>query len=141
MDGLREHGVGVGDVDEVPDRAGSRGDPAGGVDGRGSMGLSERSGIGGDGERECVGTGECAGDGIGELDGAGGRLRPYGVHGRDDGGSDGVRGHGVGVGDVGPVSGRIGDRQLSKSVGDGGRRIRVGERGDERGRRITVECP
>ena len=45
------------------------------------------------------------GDGVGVGDGAGGEPGAGGVHGDDEGGSDGMRGDGVGVGDVGEVHG------------------------------------
>ena len=101
---MRGDGVGVGDIGTVPGDAGRSGDAAGGDDGGGAG--RERVGdlVGGWGDSERDGAGEPGRDGVGVIDGAGGGDGACDVHGAGTGGADGMRGDGVGVGDISPMS-------------------------------------
>jgi hypothetical protein len=102
-DGMRGDGLGVGDISEVQGDARSPGISAGGDDGGGAgrqrdAGVDDRwRGVERDastepsGDRVDVGHGARGGHGVGED------------HGTGSGGADGMRGHGVGVGDIGDV--------------------------------------
>ena len=62
--------------------------------------------VGGRGDDERDGWVESGGDGVGVGDGAwGGDGACEHVHGEGTGGADGMRGDGVGVGDIGEVPG------------------------------------
>jgi hypothetical protein len=104
-DGMRGNGVGVGDVGAVPDILWVEGDSAGGDDGGRSRRELDASDV-----VWCVGAEritpvECYRDRLGLCDGAWGRAGVCGADGDDEGRTDGVRGDGVGVGDVGAVPG------------------------------------
>ena len=100
---MRGDGLGVGDISEVQGDARSPGISAGGDDGGGAgrqrdAGVDDRwRGVERDastepsGDRVDVGHGARGGHGVGED------------HGTGSGGADGMRGHGVGVGDIGDV--------------------------------------
>jgi hypothetical protein len=98
-------GVGVGDVGAMPDILWVEGDPAGGDDGGRSRRKLDASDV-----VWCVGLEriipiECCRDRVLLCDGAWGRVGTCGADGDDEGRTDGVRGDGVGVGDVGAVPG------------------------------------
>ena len=78
-----------------------------------------------------AGRGEPGRDGVGIGDGARGGHGAGGVYGAGPGGADGMRGDGVGVGDVGEVPGGTGIRGTRRVVMTGG------ERGRERS---AVSC-
>ena len=101
---MRGDGVGVGDVGEVPGGAWSSGDSAGGDDGRGAGREHDARVLGGRGRIERDAASNRAGTGSASVT----------VHGASwgwwrtragSGGADGMRGDGVGVGDVGEVPG------------------------------------
>ena len=102
---MRGDGVGVGDVGEVPGGAWGWIDTAGGDDGRGEGRERDAGVVGGWGRAERDAPGEPSGVRVGVDDGARGR------HGADEGvgsreiGAYGVRGFGVGVGDISKVPG------------------------------------
>jgi hypothetical protein len=104
-DGMRGDEVGVGDVGAVPDILWVEGDAAGGDDGGRSRRELDASdvvlGVG----LELLSPVECCQDRLGLCDGAWGRAGARGADGDDEGRTDGVRGDGVGVGDVGAVPG------------------------------------
>ena len=100
---MRGDGVGVGDVGEVHGGARGSGHAAGGDDGRGAGRQHEQAwsmDVAAEHER-----GQPGGDGVGVGDGARGRLGLVAYTAMGAGGADGMRGDGVGVGDVGEVHG------------------------------------
>ena len=97
--------MGVGDVGAVPDGARGRGHAAGGDDGGGAVREHEPDDVGGRGGREHGARVEPGRDGVGVGDGARGKPGAGGVHVDGAIRGDGVRGDGVGVGDVGAVFG------------------------------------
>ena len=117
---MRGDGVGVGDVGEVPGGARGSRHASGGDDG-GGAGRERESGMVVDGPgAERDDASEPSWDGIDIGDGAWSQHGAGGVHGTGEGGSDGMRGDGVGVGDVGEVHGGArGSRHASG--GDDGR--------------------
>ena len=119
-DGMRGDRVGVGDVDEV--HGGARGSrhASGGDDGRGA-GRERESGMVDRGTwPEHHAKGQPSWDGIDIGDGAWSQHGAGVVHGTGEGGSDGMRGDRVGVGDVDEVHGGArGSRHASG--GDDGR--------------------
>jgi hypothetical protein len=103
--GLRGDGVGVGDIGEVPGDARGEGDAAGDDDG-GRAGRQPVAGtVGGRGGLERDGSTEPSGDRVGVGDGARGEHGACDVHGTGSEGAHGMRGDGVGVGDIGEVPG------------------------------------
>ena len=137
VDGMHGDGVGVGDVGEVPCRAWGGGHWAGDDDG-GEDGREHDGGmVGGRIRRGELDAGtEQSGNGIGVDDGAGIRAGACGVYGTTSGGSDGMHGDGVGVGDVGEVPCRAWGRGHSAGGDDGGVTIGERERGMVGGRDI-----
>ena len=103
---MRGDGVGVGDVGEVSGMVRERGDTAGGDDSRGAGRERERGVVGGRWRGEYGSTREQGGDGVGVSDGARGEHGAGCFHRIGPRGGDGVRGDGVGVGDVGEVCSR-----------------------------------
>jgi hypothetical protein len=101
--GLRGDGVGVGDIGEVPGDARSAGDAAGDDDGGGAERQRDAGVVGGCGGIERDGSTEPSGDRVGVGDGARGEHGACDVHGTGSGGAHGLRGDGVGVGDIGEV--------------------------------------
>ena len=102
---MRGDGVGVGDVGEVPGGARGSGHAAGGDDGGGAGREHDGGMVGGQVRGEHDAATEPSGDGIGVDDGAWIEHGACRVHGTGTGGGDGMRGDGVGVGDVGEVPG------------------------------------
>ena len=135
--GMRGDGVGVGDIGEVHGDARGAGDTAAGDDG-GGAGRRERDAgvVGGRGGIERDAWTERCGDRVGVGDGARGEHGACDVHGTGSGGAHGMRGDGVGVGDIGEVHGDArgaGDTAAGDDGGGAGRRERdagvVGGRG------------
>ena len=102
---MRGDRVGVGDIGEVHGDARGAGDTAGGDDG-GGAGRRERDAgvVGGRGGIERDASTEPGGDRVGVGDGARGEHGACDVHGTGSGGAHGMRGDGVGVGDISPMS-------------------------------------
>jgi hypothetical protein len=114
--GLRGDGVGVGDIGEVPGHARSARDTAADDDGR-TQGRERDAGVvGGRGGLERDGSTEPSGDRVGVGDGARGEHGACDVHGTGSGGAHGLRGDGVGVGDIGEVPGDA--RSAGDAAGD-----------------------
>jgi hypothetical protein len=103
--GLRGDGVGVGDIGEVPGDARSAGDAAADDDGGGAGRQRDAGVVGGRRGLERDGSTEPSGDRVGVGDGARGEHGACDVHGTGSGGAHGLRGDGVGVGDIGEVPG------------------------------------
>ena len=121
---MRGDGVGVGDIGEVPGIAWRTGDAAGGDVIISARRERDPSVVGGRGDDERDETGEQGGDGVGVGDGARGGDGACDVHGEGTGGADGMRGDGVGVGDIGEVPGvawRTGDAAGGDDGGGAGR--------------------
>ena len=97
---MRGDGVGVGDIGEVPGVARSAGDTAGDDDGGGAGRERDAGVVGGLGGIERGAWTEPGGDRVGVGDGARGEHGACDVHGQIEGGSDRLRGDGVGVGDI-----------------------------------------
>ena len=102
---MRGDGVGVGDIGEVQGDARSPGDTAAGDDGGGAGREQDAGVVGGRGGLERDASTEPSGDRVGVGDGARGEHGACDAHGTDSGGAHGVRGDGVGVGDLGEVPG------------------------------------
>ena len=102
-DGMRGDGVGVGDVGAVPCGTWGAGDPAGGDDGGRSWRKRDAGMVGGPCRAERDATTEPSGDGVDVDDGAWGGPGARDVYGKDARRAYGMRGDGVGVGDVGEV--------------------------------------
>jgi hypothetical protein len=108
--------VGVGDIGEVPGDARSAGHAAADDDG-GAAGRQRDAGVvGGPWGLECDGSTEPSGDRVGVGDGARGEHGACDVHGTGSGGAHGLRGDGVGVGDIGEVPGD--ERSAGGTAGD-----------------------
>ena len=104
---MRGDGVGVGDIGEVPEQPRGRRDEArDGDDGR-AIGKHEPGVVGGYGHDEHNPSFESGRNGIGISYGARGEPWAGGVHGNGAGRADGMRGDGVGVGDIGEVPCRV----------------------------------
>ena len=102
---MRGDGVGVGDIGEVHGDAWGGGDTTGGDDGRGAGRERDTGMVGGRCGAERDASAEPSGDRVGVSDGTRGEHGACDVHGEGSGGAHGMRGDGVGVGDVGEVSG------------------------------------
>jgi hypothetical protein len=102
---MRGDGVGVGDIGEVPGDARSAGDTAGDDDGGGAGRERDAGVVGGRGGLERDASTEPSGDRVGVGDGARGEHGACDGHGAGSGGAHGMRGDGVGVGDIGEVPG------------------------------------
>ena len=113
------------------------GDSAGGDDG-GERGRHAEAMLCGRGEHERDAEVEPGRDGVGVGDGARVGSGAGGVHGAGAGGADGMRGDGVGVGDVGAVPGGAwdrGTRRVAMTAGERAgacRRVTLWTRGAER---------
>ena len=120
---MRGDGVGVGDIDEVHGGTRSSGHSTGGDDGRGSRCECDAGLVDGHGGTEHGASKQPGGHGLGIGDGAWGKHGAGGVHGQGSGGADGMRGDGVGVGDIDEVHG--GTRSSGHTTGgDDGRGAR-----------------
>ena len=104
--GMRGDGVGVGDIGEVQGGAGGAGVEAGCGDSRRAIGERDRGVVDGRGGAERGARDEHGGKWWSVSDGAGDEDGDSGVHGAGSGGADGMRGDGVGVGDIGAVQDR-----------------------------------
>jgi hypothetical protein len=114
--GLPGDGVAVGDIGEVPGDARSAGDAAGDDD-VGNAGRQRDAGVvSGHRGIELDGSTEPSGDRVGVCDGAWGEHGACDVHGTGSGGAHGLRGDGVGVGDIGEVPGDA--RSAGDAAGD-----------------------
>jgi hypothetical protein len=102
-DGMRGDRVGVRDVGAVPDILGGEGDAAGGDDVGRAVRERQRHVLGGCGRLERDRTIQRCGDGVSVGDGAWVRTGACFVYNDGTDGGDGMRGDGVGVGDVGAV--------------------------------------
>ena len=118
---MRGDGVGVGDVGEVSGGTWGAGDPAGGDDGGGAGREWDAGMVSGPRGAERDATTEPSGDGIDVGDGAWGKPGPGHVYGDGSGGAYGMRGDGVGVGDIGEVHDWAGCSGHSAGGDDGGR--------------------
>ena len=123
---MRGDGLGVGDVGEVPCGKSHWGYASGGNDGGGSCWEHDTRVVGERGRAERGTTPELGRDGIGIDDGTRVEHGARRVHGTWAGGADGMRGDGLGVGDVGEVPGRAGICRDTAGGDDGGGA--VGER-------------
>ena len=121
---MRGDRVGVGDIGEVSDWSQISKDWTRGDDGRGSGGKRNTGLVGGHGRIEHDAPGQPSRDRIGIGDGARGESGTRCVHGQDASRADGMRGDGVGVGDVGEVSGGTRVTRHSPSGDDGRGSIR-----------------
>jgi len=117
---MRGDGVGVGDIGEVHGDAWRSGDTAGGDDGRGAGRERDTGLVGGLEVIERDATAEPSGDRVCVSHYTRGEHGACDVHGEGTGGAHGMRGDGVGVGDIDEVPGyawRSGDT----ASGDDGR--------------------
>ena len=133
---MRGDGVGVGDVGEVPCRARGRGHTAGGDDGRGAIGEREPGMVGGPDICKRHTSGQRSRDGVGIDDGARVEHGAGSLLTTRTAWSYGMRGDGLGVGDVGEVPCRAWGRGHSAGGDDGGVTIGERERGMVGGRDI-----
>jgi hypothetical protein len=101
--GVRDDRVGVGDIGEVPCDARSAGDTAVDDDGGGAGRQRDAWVVGGRRRNGPDLSTEPSGDRVGVVDGARGEHGAGDVHGTGSGGAHGMRGDGVGVGDIGEV--------------------------------------
>ena len=123
---MRGDGVGVGDIGEVQGGAGGAGVEAGSGDSRSAIGERDTVVVDGRGGAE-RGAGDQHSDKWRSVsDGAGDEDWDSGVHGAGSGGAHGMRGDGVGVGDIGAVQGGAGGAGVEAGCGDSSRA--VGER-------------
>jgi hypothetical protein len=118
--GLRGDGVGVGDIGEVPGDARSAGDAAADHDGRRAGTKRDAGVVSGCGGIELDDSTEPSGDRVGVGDGARGEHGACDVHGTGSGGAHGMRGDGVGVGDIGEVPGDARSAGVAAGDHDGG---------------------
>ena len=100
---MRGDGVGVGDVGEVHDGASSSGDKDGHDDGREPRRNRKHGFVCGRRGGEHSKAGEPGRNRVGVGDGARGKPGAGVIYGDNAVGTDGMRGDGVGVGDVGEV--------------------------------------
>jgi hypothetical protein len=133
--GLRGNGVGVGDIGEVPGHARREGDTTGDDDGGGAGRQRDAGVVGGRGGLEHDGPTEPSGDRVGVGDGARGEHGACDVHGTGSGGAHGLRGDGVGVGDIGALPGHAGSAGHAAGDDDGGGAGRQRDAGVVGGRR------
>jgi hypothetical protein len=98
--GMRGDGLGVGDIGEGQRYLRSPGDTAVGDDGGGAGREQDAGVVGGRWGIERGASTERGGDRLGVGDGARGGHGTFHEHGTGSGGADGMRGDGVGVGDI-----------------------------------------
>ena len=106
--GMRGDGVGVRDFGQVFGGAWCAWHEAGGDDGRGARGERDAGVVIGRWRAELAAGAEPGGDGLGINHGARGEHGACDIHGAGTSGGHGMRGDGVGVGDVGEVPGGSG---------------------------------
>jgi hypothetical protein len=133
--GMRGNGVGVGDIGEVPGDARSAGDAAGDDDSGGGGRQRDAGLVGGHHCSGSVASTEPSGDRVGVGDGARGEHGACDVHGTGSGGAHGMRGDGVGVGDIGEVPGHARSAGDAAADDDGGGVARQRDAGVVGGRR------
>jgi hypothetical protein len=104
-DGLRGHRVGVGDIGAVPDGTRSKRHSTSGDDGRGAGSKCDTGVVSGHDGTQHDSSGQPRSDGLSIGDGAWVKYGACLVHRQGTGGADGVRGNGVGVGDVSELLG------------------------------------
>jgi hypothetical protein len=114
--GLRGDGVGVGDICSLFVDARSAGDAAVDGDGGGAGRHRDAGVVSGPGGVVFDKSRERSGDRVGVGDGARGEHGACDVHGTGSGGAHGLRGDGVGVGDIGEVPGDA--RSAGDAAGD-----------------------
>ena len=102
---MRGDGVGVGDIGEVPGDAWRSRDTASGDDGRGAGRERDAGMVDGLEDIERDATAEPSGDRVGVGDDTRGKYGACDLHRAGTGGAHGMRGDGVGVGDIGEVPG------------------------------------
>jgi hypothetical protein len=112
--------VGVGDVGAVSCWARARRDTSGGDDGWGTEGERDEGVVGGHNRTEQNAASQPRRDRIDVDDGTRGEHGACDVHRTGSGGAHGMRGHGVGVGDVVAVSCGARDRRDAAGGDDGG---------------------
>ena len=134
---MRGDGVGVGHIGEVQSGAGRAGIEAGGGDGRGAIGERDTGVVDGRAGGERDGGDQPAGIGSSIGDGTRGEHGACDVHWEGSGGPHRMRGHRVGVGDVGEVSGRTRGTGDSASGDDGGGARRKRDPGLVGGNRVA----
>jgi hypothetical protein len=117
---MRGDGVGVGDVGAVPFILGGAGDAAGGDDGGRADRERQRHALGGCGRLERDRTVQRCGDGVSVGDGAWVWTGAWYIYFDCADGGDGMRGDGVGVGDVGAVPDILGGEGDAAGGDDGG---------------------
>jgi hypothetical protein len=118
--GMRGDGLGVGDIGEVQGDTRSTGDTAGGDDGGGAGREQDAGVVGGRGGIERGASTERGGDRAGVGDGARGGHGACAALGTGSGGAHGMRGDGVGVGDIGEVQGDTRSPRNTTGGDDGG---------------------
>jgi hypothetical protein len=135
--------VGVGDVGAVPGGAWVSGHSSDDGDRRGAEREHDGGLVRGRDRHERDGTGQCSCDGVSVGDGTRGRAGAAGIYRSCEDRRDGMRGDGVGVGDVDAVLGILGGHRDAAGGDDGGRAVRerqrhvlVGYGRDERDRTI-----
>jgi len=117
---MRGDGVAIGDVGAVSCWAWGRRDTSGGHDGRGAWGERDAGVVGGHCRTEQDAASEPCRDRVGVDDGTRVEHGRGGVYSEREGGTHGMRGDGLGVGDVGAVS-CWAWRRRNTSGGDDGR--------------------
>ena len=117
---MRGDGLGVGDIGEVQDDARSPGDTADGDDGGGAGREQDAGVVVGRWGTECDASTERCGDRVGVDDGTRCGHWARDVHGTGSGGAHGMRGDGVGVGDIGEVQDDARSPGDTAGGGDGG---------------------
>ena len=124
MHGMRGDGVGVGDVGEVPCGTRVTRDAAGGDDGRGSKGKHDAGLVVDMAGMSVAGRGNRGGTGSASMTVHGASMGLVAYTGKARHGHDGMRGDGVGVGDVGevPCGTRITRHATGGDDGGGARR-------------------
>ena len=117
---MRGDRVGVGDIGEVSDGTSASGDTSDGDDGRGAGQQRDARLVIGCGRAEHGTKEQPCRDRIGVSDGAWIRHGAGIVHGAGAGGADGMRGDGLGVGDIGQMRRRTLLRAQPSLGHDGG---------------------
>jgi hypothetical protein len=120
--------VGVGDVGAVPGGAWVSGHSSGDGDRRGAEREHDGGLVRGRDRHERDGTGQCSRDGVSVGDGTRGRAGAAGVYRSCEDRRDGMRGDGVGVGDVDAVLGILGNKGDAAGGDDSGRAVRERQR-------------
>jgi hypothetical protein len=123
-DGVRGDGVGVGDVGAVPGGALVSGHSSGDGDRRGAEREHDGGLVLGRDRDERDGTGQCSRDGVSVGDGTRGRAGAAGAYRSCEDRRDGMRGDGVGVGDVGAVPAVVWSEGDTVGGDYGGRAVR-----------------